>query len=276
METTFGSEPLQTLRVGSTGDDVAKWQGIIGVTADGKFGPATENATKDWQRKHKLASDGVVGPATWAAALGIATTGVSSSKTSAAPTDAKAYEIAKRAQPSMPEAQIQYALAVARGEGFYGNGWGNDPSLGAGSNNWGAVQGTGDAGYFEHIDHHADGTQYTTKFKRYSTPEAGFSDMARILFGGGMRGAVGAKAIKDALAKGNLHDAVYAQHDNKYFELDPAKYLAAVVKNYNTLSVNVDGWKKLLAENGVSALKGFLMTVLPLAFGAVLWYGYRK
>lgn len=60
---------MNTLRVGSTGPDVARWQSLIGVTADGIFGIATENATKRWQSSRGLASDGVVGPASWAAAL---------------------------------------------------------------------------------------------------------------------------------------------------------------------------------------------------------------
>lgn len=52
-----------------TGADVTAWQKVLAasgypVTADGKFGPATSNATKDWQKKRGLAPDGVVGPAT--------------------------------------------------------------------------------------------------------------------------------------------------------------------------------------------------------------------
>lgn len=58
-----------TIRKGSTGPDVVKWQGIIGVTADGKFGPATEAATKKYQAANKLTADGIVGPKTWEFAL---------------------------------------------------------------------------------------------------------------------------------------------------------------------------------------------------------------
>ena len=57
-----------TIRQGSTGADVAYWQGIIGVPQDGKFGPATKAATVAWQAAHKLTPDGVVGPNTWSAA----------------------------------------------------------------------------------------------------------------------------------------------------------------------------------------------------------------
>lgn len=269
-EFTFGSEaPLTTIRLGSTGDDVKKWQGIIGVTADGIFGPATEAATKLYQQKYKLAADGVVGPQTWAKALG---TTAPIAKTANAPADTTAYQIAKSALPNEPEGQIQYAVTVARGEGGYGNSWTGD---GVGSNNWGAVQGSGDAGSFQHIDHHADGSQYTTAFKKYSTPQAGFTDMYRILFNGGTKGAAGATAIKAALKKGNLHDAVYAQHNNGYFELAPDAYLTAVLGNYNTLAVNVDGWKRILSATGTSILRTILGFV-GLAIGAGLWYGYGK
>lgn len=61
-----------TLRQGSTGPDVVLWQKIIGVTADGQFGPNTAAATIAWQKAHGLSADGVVGPQTWAAAQGTA------------------------------------------------------------------------------------------------------------------------------------------------------------------------------------------------------------
>lgn len=57
-----------TLRQGSTGSEVVAWQKIIGVSADGQFGPNTDAATRTWQRQHGLSPDGVVGPLTWAAA----------------------------------------------------------------------------------------------------------------------------------------------------------------------------------------------------------------
>ena len=62
------SSAFPLLKRGSTGDAVKTWQGIIGVTADGVFGPDTESRTKTWQASHGLTADGVVGPATWTAA----------------------------------------------------------------------------------------------------------------------------------------------------------------------------------------------------------------
>lgn len=222
---------------------VAAWQAIVGVQADGAFGPATEASTKRWQASKGLVADGIVGPVSWSTASGVPV------PPRAVGTDAEAYAIAKRAAPGMPEEQLQYALTVARGEGYYGKGWKGD---GVGSNNWGAVQGTGSAGSFVTTDHHADGSAYQGKFKRYSTPEEGFNDMARVLFTGGKRGATGAAEIKSALAKGSLRDAVFAQHRNGYFELAPEKYLTAVSRNYAALTGS-GVFRQLLTELGGAA-----------------------
>jgi peptidoglycan hydrolase-like protein with peptidoglycan-binding domain len=52
------------LRIGSTGDDVALVQEKVGVEADGRFGPITVVAVKDYQRSKGLVPDGIVGPVT--------------------------------------------------------------------------------------------------------------------------------------------------------------------------------------------------------------------
>jgi Putative peptidoglycan binding domain len=62
--------PHALIKQGSSGPDVALWQTIIGVKADGIFGPATAASTKAWQGTHGVAADGIVGPNTWKAALG--------------------------------------------------------------------------------------------------------------------------------------------------------------------------------------------------------------
>ena len=46
---------------------VKKVQKLVGVTADGIYGPKTEAAVKAWQKSHNLDDDGSVGPKTWAA-----------------------------------------------------------------------------------------------------------------------------------------------------------------------------------------------------------------
>lgn len=55
------------IRQGDGGSDVAEVQTKLGITADGRFGPATKQAVKTFQAAHNLAADGVVGPNTWAA-----------------------------------------------------------------------------------------------------------------------------------------------------------------------------------------------------------------
>ncbi|HET8541010.1 MAG TPA: M15 family metallopeptidase [Anaeromyxobacter sp.] len=66
---------MQILRRGSEGDEVRRWQrflvgqGLLDSGADGVFGPATEKATRAFQRLAKAGADGVVGPGTYAAAL---------------------------------------------------------------------------------------------------------------------------------------------------------------------------------------------------------------
>ncbi len=61
------------LKVGSKGADVMTVQTVVGVTADGSYGPMTKAAVMAWQASHNLVADGVVGPMTWAAMT--ATTG---------------------------------------------------------------------------------------------------------------------------------------------------------------------------------------------------------
>lgn len=67
---------VQILRRGSEGSDVRSWQTFLlgmelltGSGVDGVFGPRSEEATKAFQRKQKLAADGMVGPQTYAAAI---------------------------------------------------------------------------------------------------------------------------------------------------------------------------------------------------------------
>jgi cell wall-associated NlpC family hydrolase len=55
------------LRRGDRGHDVVRLQRVLGVTADGVFGPHTLAAVKRFQRTHRLLVDGEVGPQTRAA-----------------------------------------------------------------------------------------------------------------------------------------------------------------------------------------------------------------
>jgi len=66
---------MQILRIGSEGDDVRRWQTfLLGQDPavgkiDGLYGPATQEATRAFQRRMRLDPDGTVGPLTYAAAL---------------------------------------------------------------------------------------------------------------------------------------------------------------------------------------------------------------
>ena len=59
----------RTLRKGDIGPDVAAIQKVLGITADGHFGPVTESYVLAFQRKQKIGADGVVGPVTFAKLL---------------------------------------------------------------------------------------------------------------------------------------------------------------------------------------------------------------
>lgn len=50
--------------VGNTGEMVSKIQSIVGVPADGVYGPLTEAAVRVWQKKLGITADGVWGPET--------------------------------------------------------------------------------------------------------------------------------------------------------------------------------------------------------------------
>src|SRR5580704_9253770 len=61
-----------TISPGASGEVVRRLQRAIrrtpdlGLKVDGIFGPATENAVKDFQQGAGLSVDGIVGPQTWA------------------------------------------------------------------------------------------------------------------------------------------------------------------------------------------------------------------
>jgi hypothetical protein len=242
------------------------------LDVDGAWGTKSKAALVAYQKSKGLSADGIPGPITLSS-LGISAANdvASSTMGHVTPTtnsaDAKAFEIGKKGGKEMglTDAEIQYVVTVARGEGGYGAGWAHPSAKtlelskqfgitgyeGANSNNWGACQGSGSAGSFPHVDVHADGKGYKANYRAYKTPEDGFKDMAKIILGGGKRKAAGAAEIKAAINKGNLKDAVYAQHANGYFELAPDKYLSAVSSNYAKI-MNGVGWPKLLTPEGVT------------------------
>lgn len=62
----MGLPELILLKQGTHGDTVKKLQTALGITADGKFGPGTEKAVRDFQQKNGLKADGMAGPLTLA------------------------------------------------------------------------------------------------------------------------------------------------------------------------------------------------------------------
>lgn len=72
--TTYLKFILPTIRRGSVGDvnrtATKMLQRLLGLTPDGIFGEKTENALLKAQEKHKLAVDGICGPASWRAISG--------------------------------------------------------------------------------------------------------------------------------------------------------------------------------------------------------------
>lgn len=54
------------IKPGHRGDLVALIQEILGITADGIYGPKTKSAIIQFQKNNNLVPDGIVGPRTWA------------------------------------------------------------------------------------------------------------------------------------------------------------------------------------------------------------------
>jgi peptidoglycan hydrolase-like protein with peptidoglycan-binding domain len=60
----MGLYELVLLAPGTAGESVKKLQQALGIAADGRFGPATQKALRDFQAKNGLDADGLAGPAT--------------------------------------------------------------------------------------------------------------------------------------------------------------------------------------------------------------------
>ncbi len=174
--------------------------------------------------------------------------------------DSDAYEVVKHL-PNLTEAERQYLLTVARGEGFYGLGW-DAPSAktvkdsapfgltgheGKDSKNWGAIMGVGTAGSFFHVDYNGPNSDipFKGKFKAYRTNEDAAGDIASVLLKGN---------VKAALARNDIAGAVHAQKLNGYFGLREDLYLKAVQNNYAALTKNL-GWAPLLSGGSVQPPK---------------------
>lgn len=56
---------MQTIKKGSSGEDVKTLQKKLNIAVDGIFGNSTDAAVRAYQKAHGLTSDGIVGPHTW-------------------------------------------------------------------------------------------------------------------------------------------------------------------------------------------------------------------
>ena len=62
-----GKPARRTIRRGDNGDLVRELQTLLKIKIDGDFGAKTEAAMREFQRKHGLVPDGIVGPKSWKA-----------------------------------------------------------------------------------------------------------------------------------------------------------------------------------------------------------------
>lgn len=174
-----------TIRLGSTGEDVKRWQDLLNgagyrVQVTSTFDAATDAATRSWQASRGLTADGVVGQASWAGMIGAAPDPLAAYCRAAI---VEAWPRVTGQQPNLAELQIAAAnahLESACGRASYTNKiTGEKATL----NNWGAVQAgkppCDPARSFEATDTRADGTPYQWCYARYATPADGAAEMIR-------------------------------------------------------------------------------------------------
>jgi GH24 family phage-related lysozyme (muramidase) len=56
---------MNTIKLGSKGDDVKLLQKYLGIYPDGNFGPKTLLKVKEWQKSKGLTPDGIIGDKSW-------------------------------------------------------------------------------------------------------------------------------------------------------------------------------------------------------------------
>ena len=67
---TAAKKEFKPFKIGAKGSSVKKVQEALGLEADGEFGPGTDKAVKDFQKKNKLTVNGIVDIITYKKILG--------------------------------------------------------------------------------------------------------------------------------------------------------------------------------------------------------------
>ena len=83
---------MEVLKLGSKGENVKILQDYLDIKIDGEFGPNTERAVKEFQKRKALVFDGVVGKDTWEA-MGYISTDLSENKEEAKGVDIIQYHL---------------------------------------------------------------------------------------------------------------------------------------------------------------------------------------
>jgi hypothetical protein len=162
----------------------------------------------------------------------------------------RARELAGAALMSVLGENLEHPRRVLAGVAFletgYGRGWSGP---GKGSFNMGAIQAgpkwTGDV--FVYVDTHPnpDGTstRYEARFRKYPTEEAGWADLARIVFVSN-----GRKTVYEAAKDGDLFGVSTALHRTGYYEGFGATVAARVANHHKALRRAVDAADKAVSE----------------------------
>lgn len=109
----------------------------------------------------------------------------------------------------------RHLCGISRLETGYGEWW---KGAGVGSNNMGAIQAgtgwTGETFVYQDTRPNPDGTSttYTTKFRAYPTPAAGWLDLAHVAYGGLRR------CVRIAAERGDTYSVSEYLHRTRYYE----------------------------------------------------------
>ena len=112
---TASGYPL--LEQGATGADVALAQKVIGVTADGKFGPVTASALGSWQTKHGVTATKKLDNATWSKMVALK---LIPSRAPAHPLEKYVNVVLKRGSTGEAVKALQKAIGKLTVDGSYG------------------------------------------------------------------------------------------------------------------------------------------------------------